>query len=159
MEFKAKDDIEIPIEDAFDLLSDYDVFERMAMRRGIDVRRHDQGQPVGVGSSWTVDFDWRGKKIKMKAKVTKFDRPDVLELESVMPGMDVQVVFELVALSRKRTRMHIEIESSAKTLPMRLLLQSLKLARGNIDRRLQERVEMQCRNMEERYAQQMAVES
>lgn len=159
MKFEAKDDVDIPIEEAFDLLSDYDVFERMAMRRGIDVRRHDQDQPVGVGSSWTVNFDWRGKKIKMDAKVVKHQRPDVIQLESVMPGMDVDVVFELVALSRKRTRMSIQIESAAKTLPMRLLLQSLKLARGNIDRRLQDRVEAQCRNMEERYAQKMAVDS
>lgn len=153
MDFKAKDDLDVPIEDAFDLLSDYDVLERMAMRRGIEVRRHDAGQAVSVGSSWTIEFNWRGKDIKMRAQVVEFERPDVIVLEAVMPGMDVVVNFELVALSRKRTRMHLIIGVSAKTLPMRLLVQSLKLARGNIDKRLQDRVQSQCRNLEARYRQ------
>ncbi|MDC0739152.1 SRPBCC family protein [Cognatishimia sp. SS12] len=156
MEFSAKDDLDVPIEDAFDLLSEYDVFERMAMRRGIEVQRHDRGESVKVGSAWTVDFEWRGKDIRMDAKVTRFDRPEYIELESIMPGLDVDVKFELVALSRKRTRLHLHLDVRAKTLPMRLLVQSLKLARGNIDKKLQERVKTQCRNLEMRHAQKLA---
>ncbi len=153
MEFTAKDDVDIPIESAFDLLSDYDVFERMAMRRGVEVQRHNPEAPVGVGTIWELDFVWRGKDIHMRAEVLKFDRPDLIEIEAIMPGMDVTVQFDLVALSKKRTRLHFKATSSAKTLPMRLLLQSLKLARSNIDKKLQERVKVQCRNLEERYQQ------
>lgn len=155
MDFLAKDDIDVPIQDAFDLLSDYDVFERMAMRRGIEVHRHDQGERVSVGSSWTVDFQWRGKDIQMQAQIIEFEQPDKITLEAIMPGMDVLVTFDLVALSRKRTRLNLKLSVKAKTLPMRLLVQSLKLARGNIDKKLQERVESQCRNLEERYKQKM----
>ena len=153
MEFTAKDDLDVPIEAAFDLLSDYDVIERMAMRRGVEVQRHNPEKPIGLGTSWDVEFQWRGKDVPMKAQIIKYERPDVLEIEAIMPGMDVVVHFELVALSKKRTRMHFHATSTAKTLPMRLLLQSLKLARSNIDRKIKERVSVQCRNLEERYAQ------
>lgn len=153
MEFTARDDVDVPIEAAFDLLSEYDVFERMAMRRGIEVQRHEPDAPVGVGTKWDVDFNWRGKDITMRAEIIRFDRPDWIEIEAIMPGMDVTVAFELLALSKKRTRLHFKANSSAKTLPMRLLLQSLKLARNNIDKKLHERVKMQCRNLEERYYQ------
>jgi len=153
MEFTAKDDVDVPIEAAFDLLSDYDVFERMAMRRGVEVQRHNPEGPVSVGTKWDVDFTFRGKDIRMRAEIIKFDRPDLIEIEAIMPGMDVTVQFDLVALSKKRTRLHFKANSSAKTLPMRLLLQSLKLARGSFDRKLQDRVKTQCRNLEERYAQ------
>jgi uncharacterized protein YndB with AHSA1/START domain len=153
MEFTAKDDLDVPIEAAFDLLSEYDVFERMAMRRGVEVRRHNPESPIGIGSKWDVDFEWRGKDVPMKAEITKFERPDFIEIEAVMPGMDVTVQFDLVALSKKRTRLHFKATSSAKTLPMRLLLQSLKLARSNIDKKMQDRVSLQCRNLEERYYQ------
>ncbi|UZD90251.1 SRPBCC family protein [Cognatishimia activa] len=153
MEFTAREDVDVPIEDAFDLLSEYDVFERMAMRRGIEVQRHEPNAPIGVGTKWTVEFAWRGKDIPMRAEIIRFDRPDWIEIEAIMPGMDVTVSFELLALSKKRTRLHFKANSSAKTLPMRLLLQSLKLARSNIDKKLQERVKLQCRNLEERYYQ------
>lgn len=153
MEFTARDDVDVPIEAAFDLLSEYDVFERMAMRRGIEVQRHEPDAPIGVGTKWTVDFAWRGKDICMRAEIISFNRPDWIEIEAIMPGMDVTVTFELLALSKKRTRLHFKATSSAKTLPMRLLLQSLKLARSNIDKRLHERVKLQCRNLEERYYQ------
>jgi len=153
MEFTARDDVDVPIEAAFDLLSEYDFFERMAMRRGVEVRRHNPENPIGVGTNWDVDFAWRGKDIPMRAQIITFERPDMIEVEAIMPGMDVTVQFELVALSKRRTRLHFKATSTAKTLPMRLLLQSLKLARGNIDRKLQDRVGMQCRNLEERYYQ------
>lgn len=153
MEFNAHDDVDVPLEAAFDLLSEYDVFERMAMRRGIEVQRHDPDSPIGIGTKWTVDFEWRGKDITMRAEITRFERPDLIEIEAIMPGMDVTIAFELLALSKKRTRLHFKAVSSAKTLPMRLLLQSLKLARSNIDKKFRERVQLQCRSLEERYAQ------
>lgn len=151
MEFTAFEDVDVPIESAFDLLSEYDVFERMAMRRGVEVRRHDPANPIGVGTSWDLEFVWRGKDIDMQAEIVTYEHPELIAIEAIMPGMDVLVEFNLLALSKKRTRLQFTAKSSAKTLPMRLLLQSLKLARGNIDRKLQERVKAQCRHLEDRY--------
>ncbi len=151
MQFTTKEDLDIPIEDAFDLLSDYEVFERMAMRRGIEVRRNEPELPMGLGTSWKIDFAWRGKDIKMRAKIAQFDRPDNITLDVVTQGLDIIIKFEFVALSRKRTRLNLVTDIDARTLPMRLLVQSMKLARSNIDRKLNERFKLQCRNLEDRY--------
>ncbi|GAA6209440.1 SRPBCC family protein [Cognatishimia sp. WU-CL00825] len=151
MQFSAKEDLDVPIDDAFNLLSEYDVFERMAMRRGIEVVRNTDASEFGVGSSWKIDFDWRGKAIKMRAEIVTFERPERVVLDVKTQGLDIKIDFELVALSRKRTRLHLVTDIDARTLPMRLLVQSMKLARGNIDKKLQERFQSQCRNLEDRY--------
>jgi carbon monoxide dehydrogenase subunit G len=151
MKFSAKDDVDVPIEAVFELLSDFDMFERMAMRRGVDVVRRGDPSHSGLGSAWEMQFDWRGKDINMNLDIVTYERPEEIGLEATTQGIDANLQIELVALSKKRTRLHMNADVSAKTLPARLLVQSMKLARTNIDKRLSERLHTQCRNLEDRY--------
>jgi hypothetical protein len=56
-----------------------------------------------------------------------------------------------MALSRARTRLVLEIELKPETLAARLLVQSMKLARGALDKRLQVRVAEFAKAVEERH--------
>lgn len=151
MRFTSKEDIDIPIEDAFNMLSDYDFFERMAMRRGIEISRKNPDLPVGIGAAWELEFDWRGKEIAMDAEIVTFERPDKIVILAKSKGLSTEVEFELVALSKRKTRMHLIADVTASTLPARLLVQSMKLARGSIEKKFVNRFELQCRHMEDRY--------
>nr|WP_319947180.1 SRPBCC family protein [uncultured Shimia sp.] len=153
MEFKSKQDLEIPLNDVFDMLSDFDRHERLAMRRGVDIARKDSPRQAGLGTAWDISFLFRGKQRHLDLEVTNFDAPQGLGLQAIMQGLESAISVELVALSRTKTRMNVVAEMKPKTLSARLLVQSFKLARGNINKRFNKRLAAQARDMEARYTQ------
>jgi hypothetical protein len=73
-------------------------------------------------------------------------------LESTSPGLLGQMRFELLPLSRSRTRILVELEIKPLNLSARLLVQSLKLAKNTLTRKYKLRVAEQAKAMEERYS-------
>ncbi|MDQ2094177.1 SRPBCC family protein [Rhodalgimonas zhirmunskyi] len=151
MKFVTREDIEAPIDHVFKVLTDFEGFERQAMRRGAEVRRLDELEVPGEGARWALAFPFRGKPREMTVVCTEYDAPLRLNFESVMSGLDGDMKVELVALSRGRTRLSLEIEFKPKTLSARLLVQSIKLAKANISKRFQIKVAEFAKSTEENY--------
>lgn len=151
MKFVAQEDIEAPIEFVYQQATDFAAIERSVLRRGVDVQRIDSLTETAPGMMWDAAFDLRGKRREMKIELTKLDPPNGLEITSRSPNMGGHMVLDLVALSRSRTRISVEIDMTPKTLAAKLLVQSMKLAKGNIMRRFQNRVAGYAEELEERY--------
>jgi len=58
---------------------------------------------------------------------------------------------ELVALSRNRTRMLVELEMKPKNIGSRLFIQSLKLAKTSLNKRFKTRVAEYVSTVEQEY--------
>ena len=71
---------------------------------------------------------------------------------STSQALTAEVAVELVALSRKRTRLQMTIDLKPQNLSARLLVQSLKLARGSIKRKFDKRMAGFARDIEQRHA-------
>jgi len=153
MFLSAKEDIEAPIDHVFALMTDFDSIERTAMRRGIDVQRCDSQTEPGTGMEWQVEFEFRGKMRNMTLTLTEFDSPQALTFEGVSQGLSGTVSVDLVAMSKTRTRMSVDLELEASTLSARLVLQSLKLARTKINKGFHLRVANYATELEGRYRQ------
>ena len=151
MQLASKENIEVPIEQVFDMLADFERHERSAMRRGAEVRRTDTLKEPGVGVRWDISFEFRGKPRDLQLAVTEFDRPYEMTFEAGMNGVDSTISVQLVALSKTLTRMNVSTDIKPKTLSARLLVQSMKLAKSNISKRLDSRMSAQARDMEDRY--------
>jgi len=151
MKFSSKEDIEAPIEQVFDMLSEFEFFERSAIRRGIEVRRMDDIEGHRVGMTWMARFSLRGKPRDVEVRLAEFDRPMLIEFHSTSPGMLGQMTLDLLALSPRRTRMAVVLEIKPKNLQTRLLIQSLKLAKANLTKRFKLRVADFAKQMEERH--------
>ena len=151
MKFKTREDIEATIEQVFEAVSDFDGMERAALRRGADVARIDTLGEPGPGMRWNAKFPYRNRTREADLELTTFEAPHQLELFSKVSGIEATVDIELLSLSRNRTRMNLSVDMRPKTIPARLLLQSMKLARASMVRRFRKRVAQYAQSIEERY--------
>ena len=151
MNFSSKEDIDAPLEHVFDMISDFEGFERAALRRGIEVQRVDDLDQPGVGMAWDLTFLLRGKERQLRLTLDVYDRPQEMAFTGTSQGLDGSLEIDLVAMSKTRTRMAVDIEMEANTLPARLLLQSLKLARAKMNKQFHQRMANYAAELEERY--------
>ena len=154
MKFSTNTDIEAPIDAVFEMFCDFESFERYAMRRGAEVQRVDRLAQPGVGMAWRAAFEMRGKPRQLDLEMVRFEAPNEIWLEGTSPGMLSTTRFELMALSRSRTRVHVALEVKPVTLSARLLVQSLKLAKSSLSQKFKQRVADYARGMEDRYTRQ-----
>ena len=151
MKFSTKEDLEIPIDDVFEMLSDFDGFERAILRYGAEVSRTDKLGSVGVGMAWKARASVRGKKRDFVVILAEYDRPDQMRFDLTSKNMIGSFLVELVAMSRARTRMRVELDIRPQTLSARLLMQSAKLARNTLNRRYKTRIAHFSNDMEDRH--------
>mgnify|MGYP000058908797 CR=1 FL=1 len=151
MQFSTREDIEIPIEQVFAELSKTDVFVRTAIRRGIDVKRVNLGDEYGVGASWDARFVMRGKPRNLTIQLATHDSPNTLAFTGDSQGLTTRLTLDLIALSPRRTRMGVVLNLAPKTLPARLFIQSVKLAKSNLTKRFKLRVAEYAKTLEDRY--------
>lgn len=135
MQFSGKEDIDAPIERVFDVLSELEHYERSAIRRGIEVTRTAELDPVRAGLGWTARFTLRGKPRDLDLKLAEYQPPQMMRFLGQTQGLECNLTIDLVALSPARTRMAVVLNLSPKTLTGRLFVQSLKLAKSNLTKR------------------------
>lgn len=140
MKFSAREDIDAPIETVFEAVSDFDAFERRMLRRGVDITR-DETVPIDrVGARWKAHFTWRGRSYDVDAELVSLEPGVSYAIESLSNGIETMATVDLVALSKTRTRLFVSLDLIPKTFSARLLVQSLRLAKGNLSRKFKTRV-------------------
>ncbi|MDR5652220.1 SRPBCC family protein [Ruixingdingia sedimenti] len=136
MKLTTREDIEAPIAEVYAALSDHDAFEHAALRRGAEVARTADG----AAAEWDLAFRFRGKRRRLSLRQTEARAPDRLAFAVAGQQFEGDVEVDLVEMSRRRTRIIVNAEVRALTLPARVMLQSARLAQGKITRRFQTRV-------------------
>jgi hypothetical protein len=151
MKFSVREDIEAPADVVFARFTDFPHFERVALRRGAEVDRMDPSLRAAQGARWTVRFRFRGKMREVLIRIAQMDPPSGFAIATTANGIDGLTVADFVPLSQTSTRLTFGIELTARTIPARLMVQSMKLAKGKMDQRLKLRISDYARDIERRW--------
>lgn len=154
MRFATRQDIEAPISEVYRRLTDFEFWERAAMRRGAEVTRTDKLAASGAGMAWAVRFSYRSKQRDMALRLTGLEAPTQLQFAAESAALEGTASVDLIELGARRCRMHVVVEVSPRTLTARLFLQSLRLARARIDRKFDQRIAQLAGDIESRYRAQ-----
>jgi hypothetical protein len=152
MRFVTHEDIELPIATVYAAVTDFDGFERAALRRGAEVIRRGDPAAGPLGATWEVGVVYRGKPRRLVGRVLGLDPPSGFRAQGRSSGLVGELTISLIALSPRRTRMTAELELAAETLAGRLLLQSLRLTRGSIAERVKTLVGRIASHIEARHS-------
>lgn len=149
MIFVTTEDIEAPIDLVYRSVSDFDAFERSALRRGLEVQPLDEEVLEGAVRGWNVVFQYRGKQRESTARLVDVVPDQGFTINGNSGGIHGSMVVDLVALSKMRTRLKVSMDVGAKTLSSRLLLQSMKLAKTKLSQRFEKRVSIMAQELED----------
>lgn len=153
MKFSAKEDIDAPIGAVFEMLCEFDRYERSALRRGAEVQRTSNLDVQGLGMTWDAAFLMRGRRRQMTLEMVSFDTPRQMQIAARSSNLASDCTLNLVSLSPQRTRVAVALDLHPKNLSARLLVQSLKLAKANLTKQFKLRVAEYASEIETRYRQ------
>ncbi|MBD3803653.1 MAG: SRPBCC family protein [Thioclava sp.] len=148
MKFSTRTDIAAPAEFVFERLADFGSFERAALRRGITLQRLDALTEPGAGMSWDIGFRFRGKQRQLITDIRRFEHPEMIEYAGASKSFEAVLECALTELSKSRTRLMVGLEVKPRSLGARLMVQSAKLGKGNLERRFKERVDLFAEDIE-----------
>lgn len=148
MKLSTQHDIDAPLDHVFSMVSDFEAFERQMLRRGIDVRRDERLPLDQPGARWEADVSWRGRQMTISTELKDMVRNEAYSGISTSGGLNCQFDVAVVRLSNTRTRLYVTLDFRPTTLSSRLMVQSLKLGKRNLERRFTARVADFARSIE-----------
>ena len=150
MKLTSRQDIEASADQVFEVLADFDGWERAALRRGADVTRIDALRNPGPGMEWRARFKARGKQREVTLRLTRMDAPSHLAFSFESALVDGTVTVDVFEMAASRSRLHLALDVKPRTLAARLMVQSLRLARNKVERRFDNRVAALANDIEAR---------
>ena len=154
MKLKVSEDVDAPQEMVWARFTDFSGFEEDARGRGAILNRVGNWTQTVQGVEWRGEVTVRGKSRPITAKVTQLVPQELCIVDSRIGGMNCNQEIIFVPLSTTVTRVALMLDLSADTLTARLLLQTMKLARGRVLQKLQGVLARQGNAVEAAYRRQ-----
>jgi hypothetical protein len=151
MKFKVSEDVDAPRRMVWDKMTDFTAMETDARGRGATVIRVGNWTELAEGVEWRGEVTVRGKVRPLSSRVARLVQEDICLIESRIGGMSCVYELSFVSLTPEVTRVAVVLDLSAQTLTARLILQTMKLARGRVMQRLQGIVARQGNAVEAEY--------
>ncbi|MEM1272202.1 MAG: SRPBCC family protein [Pseudomonadota bacterium] len=148
MKLKVSDDAECPVDLVYAGITDFARIESELRDHGVHINRIGKWDRPEIGAAWAGRGEIRSKMRRIDAKITAMEPGRMFEVEAKIGGLRVAHETRLVPLGERVTRINITTDLRPDTLSARLLLQSLKLARGRVLDRMQRRLASDIRRIE-----------
>lgn len=151
MKLVARYDVDVPAAFVWAELSDFDSWERMAMRRGAEVTRTDRMAQKAAGMGWAVTFPFRGQERRATIAVSEFSAPNRMVISAQSAVVDFGITVSLMDLTAARTRIEVVSDIRPRSIAARLYIQGLRLARKTVERKYAKRISQLALEIEDRF--------
>lgn len=156
MRLSTREDVEAPVEFVWQLLSDFVVWERAALRRGVEVERMAGTPDARPGMGWQVRFGFQGKAREMALRLAEIEPGQRMIFEGQSNSVRANLWLDVVQLGPRRTRIAVVSELKPQTITARVFVQSLRLARARIQQKYEQRVAGFAADIEDRWRSRRA---
>ena len=85
MKFSAQEDLKLPQAEVFARLSNFETFERIAIKRNVRVSQISQNNPNEDTLGWNCRFKVRGRQRDVEIRLIEFDEPKQHEVSCGKP--------------------------------------------------------------------------
>lgn len=154
MKFKVSEDVDAPQDMVWQRFTDFSGFEEDARGRGAVLSRVGNWTQTREGVEWRGEVTVRGRSRPISAKVSQMVQQELCVVDSRIGGMNCHQEMLFTPLAASVTRVTLILDLSADTLTARLLLQTMKLARGRVMQKLQGVLARQGNAVEAEYRRQ-----
>lgn len=141
MRLKAIHQIKAPKDYVFERISDFDSFERYIHEIGGTADRTDDVAGIQPGMSWHISGTFRKKHREVDLTLDHFHPSDKIKYAVETENMNAAIFFELSDTAAGETELALFIDPEARNISARLVLQSVKLAKKTIEKRITSRIE------------------
>lgn len=158
MKFVHSRDLAVPVEFLFRRASDFAAFEKRASTYGVEVHRLTGG-PIDRGCQWQIAGVFRGKPRQADVELTQISAPDHLSIVGRSAEYRLSVSLNFIALTKRSSRLDVQIEAKGTNLRSRIALQALRLARGRIAKRIKSAITQSAKKVESEFQRSPRAES
>jgi len=102
--------------------------------QGANLRREGPGGP---GTVWHLDVVSRGKEWPMTITLVDMEKAEVMRMRVTSEMLDADIAFVFADLPEKGSQVRAEIDLAPRTLTARVGIQTLRLAKGKVEQRVQ----------------------
>jgi uncharacterized protein YndB with AHSA1/START domain len=150
MKLNTHHELNASIDRVFDALSNTDRWEVAARRRGVGVVRAAYFTDLREGAAWDVKASFRGKPREIRLTLTELRRPERMVFSGTSEMFRAEVACDLGPIPAGRTRIDVSVDVKPNTLAGRIMLQSLALAKGKVQKRFAQRVGQLLKELDKR---------
>lgn len=136
MKFKVAEDVDAPTGFVFERMTEFTQVEDDLRRRGVELQRQGNWARAERGVRWRGAATVRGKQRPIEAELSRLEPDETAVVDSRIGGMDCTYELSFVTLQPEVTRVAATLELKPNTLTARLIIQTLKLARGRVLQRM-----------------------
>jgi hypothetical protein len=151
MKLTARTDLDAPASFVYAALADHAAWERDAAQRGIDIERPADMPLSGLGAGWRVKVPFRGQPVPILLRLEQQVPPERLGFSMQSQAIEGRIDLTVIELSPRRTRLLLEMDIQSRTLAARLLLNTLALAKGRVQGRVEKRLAQIGALIQDRY--------
>lgn len=121
-------------ERVFDSFADPARMDAVFAEQGVNMRREGAGGP---GTVWHLDVISGGKERSMAIALADMERPGAMHMRVTSEMLDADVAFIFSDLPDGGCDVTADIELAPRTLSARVAIQTLRLAKGKVEQRIQ----------------------